>query len=261
VVPCSMFGFLIKKAFFDMWDNLIRIVILNLGFILLLALLIYLPLAFKNTPPLFFLGLGLGLTLLFVYAGVASWLTSQIADYNKPEFKEIVAALKATYPTSLLFAGMNFLLVFLVSVAFPVYGRLKSFVGPLASSFLFWVLVFWVLAAQYYFPLQARLERRFFKTIKKMFLLLLDNPLFTVGLLIGSLVVFVLSAFTAFLLPGLATILLWWNVALKLRLYKYDHLEKHPDERRRIPWDALLAEDRDRVGKRTLKGMIFPWKE
>jgi len=94
-----------------------------------------------------------------------------------------------------------------------------------------------------------------------MFLLLLDNPLFTVGLLIGSLVVFVLSAFTAFLLPGLATILLWWNVALKLRLYKYDHLEKHPDDRRHIPWDGLLAEDRDRVGKRTLKGMIFPWKE
>jgi hypothetical protein len=44
-------------------------------------------------------------------------------------------------------------------------------------------------------------------------------------------------------------------------MYKYDYLEKNPGDRRRIPWDALLVEDRERVGKRTLKGMIFPWKE
>jgi hypothetical protein len=97
--------------------------------------------------------------------------------------------------------------------------------------------------------------------LKKMFLLLLDNPLFSFGLFLGSLLILAVSVFTVFLLFGVTTLLLWWNTALKLRLYKYDHLEKHPDDRRRIPWDALLVEDRERVGKRTLKGMIFPWKE
>jgi uncharacterized membrane protein YesL len=256
-----MFGFLIKKAFFDLWDNLIRIVILNLGFILLLALLIYLPLLFKNTPLLFYAFLGLGLVLLFVYTGLVSWMASQIADYRKPELRELAGVLKATWPTSALFAGMNLLLAFLLSVAFPVYGQLKSFAGPLASSFLFWVLIFWVLAAQYYFPIQSRLDRNFFKMLKKAFLLFLDNPLFTLGLFLGSLLVFAVSAFTAFLLPGIGAILLWQNVGLKLRLYKYDHLETHPRDRRQVPWDALLVEDRERVGKRTLKGMIFPWKE
>jgi hypothetical protein len=256
-----MFGFLMKKAFFDLWDNLIRIVILNLGFILLLAVLIYFPLLFKNSPPLFYAFLGLGLVLLFVYTGVVSWMASQIADYRKPEIRETLGALKATWPTSLLFAGLNLLLVFLLSVAFPVYGRLKSFVGPLASSFLFWVLIVWVLASQYFFAIRSRLGQKFFKTLRTCFLLFVDNPLFTLGLFLGSLLVFALSAFTAFLLPGIAAILLWQNIALKLRLYKYDHLEKHPEDRRRIPWDALLVEDRERVGKRTLKGMIFPWKE
>ena len=72
----------------------------------------------------------------------------------------------------------------------------------------------------------------------------------------------VVSFFTALLLPGIATIMLWWNIAFKLRLYKYDWLEQNPGaNRRRVPWDALLVEDRERVGKRTLKGMIFPWKE
>jgi uncharacterized membrane protein YesL len=257
----DMFGFLIKKAFFDLWDNLIRIVILNLGYILLLAVLVYFPLLFKNSPPLFYAFLGLGLVLLSVYTGAASWMVAQVADYRKPELSEALKALKASWPTSLLFAGLNLLLVFLLSVAFPVYGQLKSFLGPLASSFLFWVLIFWVLASQFYFPIQSRLDRRFLKILKKSFLLFLDNPLFTFGLFLGCLLIFALSVFTAFLLPGISAVLLWLNAGLKLRLYKYDHLEKNPKERRRIPWDALLVEDRERVGKRTLKGMIFPWKE
>jgi hypothetical protein len=256
-----MFGFLIKKTFFDMWDNLIRMIITNLGFILLLALIAFSANLLKNNPPFLVSILILGIAILFVYSGVASWMAAQIADYSRPEWSEIGAVLKTTYPSSLLFALLNMLLAFLFSVGFPIYGSFKSFIGPLASSFMFWILVFWVLAFQYFFPLQARLERRFFKILKKMFLLLLDNPLFTFGLFLGSLIILVLSIFTAFLLFGIGTILLWWNVALKLRMYKYDHLERNPDDRRRIPWDALLTEDRERVGKRTLKGMIFPWKE
>lgn len=256
-----MFGFLIKKAFFDMWDNLIRIVILNLGFILVLALIVYLPLLFRSSPPLFVAALAVGAAALFVYSGVVSSLTAQIADYDRPEFASFLPALRATWRSSLLFAAANILLAALLSVAFPVYASIKSLVGPLASSFLFWVLVFWLLALQYFFPIQARLDKKFPKIMKKTFLLLLDNPLFSVGLSIGALLITVASGFTALLLPGLATVFLWWNVALKLRLYKYDYLERNPQGRKTVPWDALLAEDRERVGKRTLKGMIFPWKE
>jgi uncharacterized membrane protein YesL len=255
-----MFGFLIKKAFFDMWDNLIRIVILNLGFILLFALMGF-SLLHLTQSLLYVVLLVLGLVLLFLYTGVVNWIVSRLADYRKPEIGELPGFLKATWPTSLLFVALNLLLAFLLVVAFNVYGQLKSFVGPLASSFLFWVLIFWVLASQYYFPIQSRLDRNFLKMLKKSFLLFLDNPLFTFGLFLGSLLILALSVFTALLIPGMATLLLWLNAGLQLRLYKYDYLESHPEDRRRIPWDALLVEDRERVGKRTLKGMIFPWKE
>ncbi len=43
-----MFGFLIKKAFFDMWDNMFRILLMNLGYILVLA--IFFLLAPAPTP-------------------------------------------------------------------------------------------------------------------------------------------------------------------------------------------------------------------
>ena len=257
----SMFGFLIKKAFFDMWDNLIRVVILNLGFILIFAVLVYFPLVAQSVPVLFYLAIAVGVILLFVYSGMVSAMVSRIADYGRPEFRDAAGYLKETWPTSLLFALVNLVLVFLFSVAFPVYSQVRSFLGPLASSFLFWILIFWVLAMQFFFPVQSRLDKKFPKILKKMFLLFLDNPLFSLGLLIGAVATLALSAFTALLLPGIASILLWWSVALKLRIYKYDYLEEHPEARRNIPWDALLVEDRERVGKRTLKGMIFPWKE
>ena len=103
---------------------------------------------------------------------------------------------------------------------------------------------------------------KFKKNIKKIFLIFFDNTFFSLGVFIGSVVILAASSFTAFMLPGVGTIVLWVNAALKLRLYKYDYLEAHPEaNRKKIPWDALLIDEKERVGKRTLRGMIFPWKE
>ena len=88
------------------------------------------------------------------------------------------------------------------------------------------------------------------------------RPLAMPALVLAALAIVAASVFTGGILPGLGAVLVWHNVALKLRLYKYDHLEQQPESnRKQIPWDALLVDDRDRVGKRTLRGMIFPWKE
>ena len=31
--------------------------------------------------------------------------------------------------------------------------------------------------------------------------------------------------------------------------------------RRKIPWDAILIEEREKTGTRSLKSFIFPWKD
>jgi uncharacterized membrane protein len=92
-----MFGFLIKKTFFDMWDNLIRMIIMNLGFILLLALIAFSANLLKNNPPALVAALAVEIAILFAYTGVASWIAAQIADYSRPEWSEIWTVLKATY--------------------------------------------------------------------------------------------------------------------------------------------------------------------
>jgi uncharacterized membrane protein YesL len=256
-----MFGFLVKKCFFDMWDNLFRILLLNLGFLAALGLL---ALSFRllSVAALFFPALSVAVAVLAVYTGAASKTASEIADYRQPGFSDFWLFVKDTWGTSLLLALVAAVYAGVIVVAFGFYGNLKSIVGPLAVSLLFWVTVAIVLAGQYALPIRSRLDRSFRKVLRKSFLVFFDNPGFSIGLLFGAVVIGAVSVFTALLLPGLATLLLWWNAALKLRLYKYDWLEQNPDaNRRQVPWDALLVEDRERVGKRTLKGMIFPWKE
>ena len=170
--------------------------------------------------------------------------------------------MRESLASSLLFALAIGIYGIVVWNAFRFYGGMKSIVGPLAVALLFWVTIARDTCRAVLLPHPVPLDRKFRKITRKSFLVFFDNPGFSIGLSICALIVLVGSMFIALLLPGIATILLWWNVAFKLRLYKYDWLEQNPGQnRRRVPWDALLVEDRERVGKRTLRGMIFPWRE
>ncbi len=257
-----MFGFLIKKTFFDMWDNMFRILFMNIGFLAIMAIFFFiLPLLAEIAiVPIVFMVLAIA--LLAVYMGAVSRMTSEIADYKQPGFADFWRHVKESWKTSLLFALVVSVYVIIIQVAFGFYGGLNSLFGPIAISILFWVTVVFLLASQFYYPIQSRLDNKFRKIVKKCFLVLLDNPGFTIMLFLVALLTSVLSLFIVFIIPGFATVFLLWNVAFKLRLYKYDYLEKNPGaNRRKIPWDALLIEDREKVGKRTLRGMIFPWKQ
>ncbi|MGA2378765.1 MAG: hypothetical protein ABSG85_05605, partial [Spirochaetia bacterium] len=75
-----MFGFLIKKAFFDMWDNMFRILLMNLGYILVFAFFFLLAPLFASVPALFITVIAVGIALFALYTGVVSRMCSEIAD-------------------------------------------------------------------------------------------------------------------------------------------------------------------------------------
>jgi uncharacterized membrane protein YesL len=259
----TMIGFTIKKAFFDFWDNLFRIVLMNLGFILLLGIPVFVPywlypLGTAASAAAFIIGV----LVIFVYAGAVSLMARDISDYLQPGFADFISYVKDSWLSSLLFGLLVLAHIAVLMTAFPVYASMKNIFGLGAMVFIFWVSVIWLAASQYFFPLRARLDRSFGKDIKKCFLLFFDNTGFTFVLGLGTVFIGVISSFTAFLLPGFAAVLLWLQVSFKLRLMKYDYLEANPDaDRKKIPWETLLIDEEERVGKRTLKGMIFPWKE
>ncbi len=256
-----MFGFLIKKSFFDLWDHFLPAILVNLGFIAILALPILLPAAVIAVSPV--LGLVvfvLGALCVFVYLGGASTFARRVTDYVEPEWREFFASIKDQWFHSTLFGVLVLAHLGLISIALPVYTGMGSMIGLFALAVLFWISMIWWLTCLYIFPVRSRLSDKPGQVLRKSLLLLLDNTFFSIAVAVGAIRIMVLSIFTAFLIPGISGVMIWLQTAVKLRLYKYDYREE-TNEKGPIPWDTLLYQDRERVGKRTLRGMIFPWKE
>ncbi len=261
-----MIGFFIKKAFYDGWDNLVQIMVCNV--ILMLFGFSGLYLASALLPALLpalavFL---LTCALLGALLSAASVLFSRVARYDSFAFADIVPALRSHGPHGALFGLLIAALVCVFAVAFPYYLSISSLFGFVSAAMLFWFAIALLLSLQWFFPIRSQLDRGFLKSLKKCFIIFLDNPGFSFFFFLYSLVLLGLSLVLVFLLPGFAGIQLAANEALRLRLYKYDWLEKHPEldpvkARRAIPWDELLAEDFETTGNRTLKSFLFPWKD
>jgi hypothetical protein len=255
-----MFGFLIKKTFYDLWDNLFKIAFINLGFLALFLAGLILPPLFAALPLLSTGIMAFCLLCCCVYLSASSLCIKALSDYGAFGFADFFHNLAAAWPAGLLFGVLCFLELFLVAMAIPFYFALGSFAGLLLGCFLLWTMAAATLALQFYLPIRARLDARPGKIIKKCFLILFDNTLFCILAGVTSLAILALSLPLFMILPGPGGLLLFLDEALRLRLLKYDWLEANPGHRK-IPWDILLEDEREKTGNRSIKGLIFPWKD
>ena len=256
-----MTGFLIRKNFYDLWDNLFRIALLNIGFILSLAIPVFIP-PFLPSPVLQTGIILTGVLWCFIYLSAAALSLKAVSDYGDFGFADFFMNLKIIWPMGLFMGGLACLSYLLFTVVIPFYLSMNSMPGLLLAALVFWAQVIVVLALQFFFAVRSRLDTNLFKIIKKCFIIFLDNPLFCIFTLIHNLVMLILSGFLAFLFPGPAAILLFLDEGLRLRLLKYDWLEANPQaNRREIPWDELLSDDKEKTGTRSIRGLFFPWKD
>lgn len=261
-----MTGFLLKKTFFDLWDNAFRIALLNLGFIASVAFFLLVRLLLEEFFPLpdavswsvFFLG-----TLwCSAYLSAASVCVKNVSDYASFGFDDFLKGLRSAWTGGIAYGAYFCLAAAALGFVIPFYLLLNNAAGLLAASTVFWITAASSALFQYFFPVRSRLGAKNIKALKKCFLLFIDNPLFFIGTAVLSALFLVISVFFAFLFPGPAGILLFFDEALRLRLLKYDWLEQNADTgRRRIPWDTILADEREKTGNRTVRGLIFPWKD
>jgi len=260
-----MIGFLIKKAFFDFWDNMFRMVLLNLGFIASLAIPVFLP-GLVPVPVLSVLLFAAGLLWCFVYLSAVALTVKAVSDYGVFGFSDFLANLKEGWKTGLLLGIACFLIYTVAMNAVPFYLRMNSPFGLFLAAVIFWIVFTAICSLQFFFAIRARLDTKPVKIFKKSFIIFFDNPGFAVYSFLHSVVLLILSAVFALLLPGPAGVLLFLDEALRLRLLKYDWLEANPGEpgskkRRKIPWDEILIDEREKTGTRSFRSFIFPWKD
>ena len=94
----------------------------------------------------------------------------------------------------------------------------------------------------------------------------MDNTGFSIFMAFYNLILTALSILPIGFFPSVAGIEIAKLNAFRLRMYKYDYLDEHPElkttkERRKIPWEELIYEDRETLGPRKLRSFLFPWKE
>ncbi|MDR1898942.1 MAG: hypothetical protein LBQ55_02940 [Treponema sp.] len=267
-----MIGFLIKKTFFDLWDNLFRVALINLGFIASLAFPVFIPGLLLSVPALSLAAMLAGILWCCVYLAAAALSLRALSDYGAFGFADFFRNLKAGWPAGVVMGLFAFFVWIMCTVAIPFYLSMSSPVGLLFAALIFWTLVVAVLSLQFLPAVRARLDTNLLKVLKKCFLIFFDNTGFCVFSLLHNLVILAVSLLLAFLFPGPAGILLFLDEGLRLRLLKYDWLEADgaaakataggaKGRRRPIPWDAILIDERERTGTRSVKNFIFPWKD
>ncbi|WP_461253224.1 YesL family protein [Treponema sp. R8-4-B8] len=259
-----MIGFLIKKTIYDLWDNMIKVVALNLGFLACTAIPI-LPLLFPNifgSNLLVIVFAILGTLICSIYLATAAFTIKSISDYGTFTFSDFLANLKTAWPAGIAMFVFLFIIYIVVSIVIPFYAAMASLIGLALSALLIWVLIFAFLSFQFYFAVYARLGANIMKSFRKCMLISLDNTGMSIFLFIHNILALMISVIFVFMFPGPIGVLLYLDEALRLRLLKYDYLEANPEaDRKKIPWDALLIDEREKTGNRTLKNFIFPWKD
>jgi hypothetical protein len=256
-----MFGFLIRKTIYDMWDNMFRVVLVNLGFIAAASIPVFIPELIHILPLSIAIRI-MGIFLCSVYLAMAALSVKSISDYGSFGFAGFVKTFKDALPAGIVMGFMLLLLFLMVVMVIPFYMSITSPLGLVLAAFVFWVLIFALLSFQFYFAVRARLGSNLFKNLKKCLLIFFDNSGLAIFSMFHNILALVLSVPFAFMLPGVCGIQLFLDEALRLRLLKYDWLEANPDaNRKKIPWDALLIEEREKTGTRTFRNFIFPWKD
>ena len=274
-----MLGFFFKKNFYDGWDNVLFIFVPNLildVFFLIGGGLFYLGTKVNGTAGIIIWGCTV---LLVITAGSIlslAWAESaaKIADYESAEIKPFFTSLKTCIKDGILY-GIVLFAVLIVSAAGiifyfrPVSGATLPFIGLMAGSVFFWIMLTIISALFWYPSLRAIMHNPFKKSIKKCFIILFDNIGSCVVLGIYNIFLLIISIVMVGLAPGLGGIGLSRVNFLRILLKKYDYLEiaekeaagKKPVFRNKIPWQELLKEDIEITGSRSIKSFFMPWKE
>ena len=254
-----MFGFLIKKSFCDGWDNLLSVILTNVIFLFLGIGIVFLnAFAYLSKFQLFMiLAFIIAFILISIVALAYGESAAKIANFEGIRYADFFKAIPSVFKDALFLGLLTSAVLIISTFSIRYYWSLNTMIGS---------CIFYILSIQWFVPLRSLLKNNFKKCLKKCFIIFFDNTGFSVFMGIYDLVLIAFSVLFIGFFPSIAGIIIANTNALRLRLYKYDYLEEHPElktkkERRQIPWEELIYEDRETLGPRKLKSFIFPWKD
>ena len=272
-----MYGFLFKKNFCDGWDNLFTVVVINVLFlismvgVILLSSFVTQHLNENTTDMAFYLIqtgiLFIGIFIFNIIDFAFGELSQKIANFEGIHlldfFKRIPGVLLDAFLFSLLIIVIVFISVY--SLTFYILQQ-QTLMGLFVGALLFWIDIIIALSLQWFVPIRSTFHNKFRKCLKKCFIIFMDNTGFSIIMGLYHLLLTALSILPIGFFPSITGLSISKHNAFRLRMYKYDYLEEHPElttakDRKKIPWEELIYDDREALGPRKLRSFLFPWKE
>ena len=126
---------MIKKWFFDLWDNLFHAIVLSIGFAFLLAFTMLVPSLVAVAGPAFSLAtVVIGTLAIFIYAGAVNRYTLGFVQAKGFLFGDFPKFLKAGFLPSLVLGIITILITIVVPFGFQFYGSLNNLLGIVAIA-------------------------------------------------------------------------------------------------------------------------------
>lgn len=275
-----MLGFWFKKNFCDGWDNMFHMLVPNIVVMVTCAACAFMCMGINSID----MNDGYKLVLNFIAVAFSAGLVStfifaegdnlvRIANFDSPSLKNFFKQIKGCVKDGFLFGLLLAVIYMVITITLPYYlnmwlpqdGSQGTLLGLVFLSIIFWCTVITLLALIWFIPIRSIMHNNFKKCLKKCFIILMDNTWFTIVVALNDILIIALSIFLVGFYPGFTGLNLAHVNALRLRLYKYDWYEVNPgmskQERKDVPWEDLLAADKETLGPRKWKTFLFPWKE
>lgn len=255
----SLIGRCLKKFFWNVYDHLGSLVLLNLLWLLLslpwiivtgFLFFVSSNLAQQKQFLLSFTAILMAVQLLFVSPPTVALfaVTRKYVEYKPASLLEIFGALKHFFLPSQGLGILYLLFTVIVTVSISFYKHLGGLFGLSLFGLMSWIemLVFGTMI--FALPLLVAREAGIWTTFKQSLLLILDNLLFSLVLFLIVLLLVAFGIFTGagiiFLITSLISILL--NTALRELLRKYSTNE------------VSVGEDEEE--KRGFRDLLKPWE-
>jgi uncharacterized membrane protein YesL len=254
-----------KKSFWNTYDNIGHLILLNLLWFVLFPLPTYL--VFRYLPlgiyPRIAVTIILGLlTHSYATSGVFGF-AARIVDYRKTTLRQFFPLARTHFPRMLLLSLIFGAIFFVLFQSTRFYLSLK-FAGGILGFFLagvqIWIAVFCLLMQVYLFPLLVTRGWDTRRILKWSAMLVVLRPGFTILMFLQALAIFLLVAVTGIgfvvLLMSLTSVFLSTTLRETLREME----AKWTPKKKPTSWKEIFEErDHREEETRTLKDLLRPW--
>lgn len=264
-----MLGLFLRKNSYEGWDNVVYFLVPNL----LMDLVVFLAsLAMwfgKNHLVVWIIAIFVAFILLSILSLAWGDISNSIVNYETIEFVDYFKKIPSCIIDGILL-GVTYFILFVVTFFGIQYYFQKgaSFVGLMAGCMFCWISLSIFMALQWYIPIRSAFHNKFGKTVKKCFIVLINNFGISIFLSFYNLFLAIVSVIMIGLAPGMCGLIFARCNAFRFIMKKYDYIDQiqkddsSVDVRKiKIPWKEILKEEDEIVGKRTFKSFFMPWKE